>query len=72
MPDIDLAPVEMDGSDEPVFVPANVKHDDVADFVRRGESGSQSLKAHEVMPLHDFEPPGKSTFAVGVLLPELA
>jgi hypothetical protein len=70
--DIDLAPVEMDGSDQPVFVPANIEHDEVANFVRRWESGSHSLKGREVMPLHDFEPPGKSTFAVGVLLPKLA
>lgn len=72
MADIDLVPVEMDGGDQPIFVPANVEHDEVTDFVRRGERGSQSLKGHEVMPLHNFEPPGKSTFAVGVLFPKLA
>ena len=58
--------------DEAVFVPADVEHDEVTDFVRRWERGSQSLTGCEVMLLHDFEPPGKSAFAVGVLLPKLA
>ena len=69
---VDLAPVEMDGSDESVFVPANVEHDEVSDFVRRGKGSTQGLKARKVVPLHDFEPSGKGTFAVGVLFPKLA
>ena len=72
MADVDLAPVKMDGGDQPVFVPANIEHDEVADFVRCWEGGPQGLKTRKVVPLHDFEPPGKSTFAVGVLLPKLA
>ena len=70
--DVDLAPVEMDRGNESVFVPANVEHDEVADFVRRGEGGTQGLKARKVMSLHDFEPSSKGTFAVGVLFPKLA
>ena len=70
--DVDLAPVEMDGSDESVFVPANVEHGEVSDFVRRGKSRTQGLKARKVVLLHDFEPSGKGTFAVGVLCPKLA
>lgn len=69
---IDLAPVEMDSGDESVFISANVEHHEVSDFVRRGEGGTQGLKARKVVPLHDFKPSGKSTFAVGVLLPKLA
>jgi hypothetical protein len=72
MADIDLAPVEMDGGDEPVFVPANVEDNEISDFIRRGEGGTQGLKAREVVPLHDFEPSSKGIFAVGVLCPKLA
>jgi hypothetical protein len=70
--DIDFAPVEMDGANESVFVPANVKHNEISDFIRRGEGGTHGLKAREVVPLHDFEPSGKGIFAVGVLCPKLA
>ena len=70
--DIDLASVEMDGSDESIFVSANVEHDEVADLVRRWESSPQGLKARKVVSLHDFEPSGKRTFAIGVLFPKLA
>jgi hypothetical protein len=72
MADIDLTPIEMDGGDEPIFVPANVEHNEVSDFVRRGEGGTQGLKARKIMPLHDLEPSSKGTFAVGVLFPKLA
>jgi hypothetical protein len=70
--DIDLASVKMDGGDESVFVPTNVKHNEVADFVRRWEGGTQGLKARKVVPLHDFEPSDEGTFAVGVLFPKSA
>ena len=64
MADVDLAPVEMDGCNQAVFVPTNVKHDEVANFVRRWEGGSQGLKARKVVPLHDFEPSGKADNAM--------
>ena len=70
--DVDLASVEMDGGDESVFVPANVEHDQVSDFVRRGKGYAQGLKARKVVLLHDFEPSGKGTFTVRVLFPKLA
>jgi hypothetical protein len=70
--DVDLAPVEMDGGDQPVFVPANVEHDEVSDVIRRGEGSSQGFKARKVVPLHDFEPSDKGTFTVWVLFPKLA
>jgi hypothetical protein len=72
MADVDLAPIEMDGSDESVFVPANVKHNEVSDFVCRGEGRTQGLKARKIVSLHDFEPPNKGTLAVRVLFPKLA
>jgi len=72
MADVDLAPVEMDSGDEAVFVSTNVEHQEVSDFVSRGEGGTQGLKARKVVPLHDSEPSGKSTFAVRVPLPKLA
>jgi hypothetical protein len=70
--DVDLAAVEMDGGDQPVFVPANIEHNEVADFVRRVEGRSQGFKARKVMPLHDFEPSDKGTFTFGMLFPKLA
>jgi hypothetical protein len=72
MADIDFAPVEMAGGDESVFVPAHIEHHEIADFIRRGEGGTQGLKAREVVPLHDFEPSGQGVFAVRVLCPTLA
>ena len=72
MADVDLAPIEMDDGDEAIFVPTNVEHNEVSDFVRREEGGTQGLKARKIVPLHDFEPSSKGTFAVGVLLPKLA
>jgi hypothetical protein len=70
--DIDVVPVEMDGGDESVFVPANVEHNEISDFIRRAEGGTQGLKARKIVPLHDFEPSGKGIFTVGVLCPKLA
>jgi hypothetical protein len=70
--DVDLATVEMDGGDQPVFVPADVEHNEVSDFVRRGEGSPQGFKARKVVPLHDFEPSEKGTFTVRVLFPKLA
>jgi hypothetical protein len=70
--DIDFAPVKMHGGDESVLVPANVEHNEIADFIRRREGSTQGLKAREVVPLHDFEPSGKGIFAIGVLHPKLA
>jgi hypothetical protein len=57
--DVNLAPVEMDGSNESVFVPANVEHDKASDFVLRGKGSTQGFKARKVVLLHDFEPSGK-------------
>src|SRR5207302_10478937 len=70
--DINLMAVEMDNGDEPVFVSANVEHNEVADFVRRWEGGPHCLKARKIMLLHNFEPPHQRIFAVGVLFPKLA
>jgi hypothetical protein len=70
--DIDFAPVEMDGGDESIFVPANVEHHAISDFIRCGDGGTQGLKAREVVPLHDLEPSSKGIFAIGVLCPKLA
>jgi hypothetical protein len=58
--------------DESIFVPANVEHNEIPDFIRRGKGGTQGLKAREVVPLHDLEPSGKGIFAIRVLYPKLA
>ena len=70
--EIDLAAVEMDSGDESVFVPANIEHDKLADFVRRWEGGPHGLKTRKVVPLPDFEPSSKGTFTIGVPFPKLA
>jgi len=72
MADRDFPPVEMDGGDEPVFVPTNVEHHEISDFIRRGEGGTQGFKARKTVSLHDFEPSGKGILAIGVLCPKLA
>jgi hypothetical protein len=41
-------------------------------FVRRREGSAQGLKVHEVLPLSDIEPLGKSSFTLWVLFPKLA
>jgi len=70
--DVDLAPVEMDGSDESVFVPPNIEDDEVADFVRRGKGNPQGFKTRNVVPLHDFKPSEQGAFTVRMPLPKLA
>jgi hypothetical protein len=72
VPDVNLTTIEMDGGDKSVFVPANVEHNEITDFVHRRKGGTQGFKARKVMPLHDFEPANKGTFAVWVLFPKLA
>ena len=71
-PDIDSLSIKVHYDYQAEFVPANVEHNEISDFVRRGEGGTQGLKARTVMSLHDFEPSSKGTFAVGVLFPKLA
>jgi len=56
---VDLAPIKIDD-------------DEVPDFVRYREGGTQGLKACEVVPLYDCELSGKGPFAVGPLFPILA
>jgi hypothetical protein len=41
-------------------------------FVRRREGSAQGLTVHEVLPLSDIEPLGKSSFTLWVLFPKLA
>lgn len=68
MTNVCLTPVEMDDGDEPVLISPDIEYNKIADFVRIWEGGTQSLKAEEVVLLHDFEPPGKGIFTIGVLL----
>lgn len=72
MADVDLAPIEMDGSEQPVFVPPNVEHDQISDFIRCGKGSPQGFKTRKVMPLHDFKPSEKGTFTVRMPFPKLA
>jgi hypothetical protein len=62
----------MDGGDQPVCVPANVEHDELSDFARRGDGRPQGFKARKVVPLPDFEPSDKGPFTVRVLCPKWA
>jgi hypothetical protein len=41
---VDLAPIEVDRCDEPVLVPADVEHDEIADEVRAGKVCLSSSK----------------------------
>jgi hypothetical protein len=65
-------PIEMDGSDQPVFVPTNVEHDKISDFVRCWKGSPQAFKTRKVVLLHDFKPSEKGTFTVRMLFPKLA
>jgi hypothetical protein len=69
--DVDLAPVEMDGGDQPVFVPANVKHDEVPTLSAVGKVArkvSTLVKSCCCMILNHV----KGNFTVRVLFPKLA
>lgn len=70
--DVHLAAVEVDGSDEPVFVAADVEHDQVTHFVGCREGGSQFVEVAEIGCLHKFKPPREGGFAIRILFPEFA
>ena len=72
MANVNLLAVEMDRGNESIFVPANVEHDEVADFVCGWEGSAQGLKGRKVLPLHNGEPPSQRTFAIWMLCPKLA
>lgn len=70
VPDVKLASVEMNRSNQPILVAADVEHDPVIDFVRRRKGGAQISKTLEVSAPYRLEPPCQRCFAVRVLLPE--
>lgn len=59
-------------SDQPIFVAADVEHDKIPNLVSAWEGSTQFIKTAKVAMLHDFEPAGKRTLAIGMSLPKLA
>jgi hypothetical protein len=70
--DIDLPPVEMHRGNQTILVAADIKDDEIADFISRRKDRTQVLKTTKVTLVHNFEPPRQRCFTVGVTLPELS
>lgn len=71
MPNINLASVEVNGYDQPIFVPADVENDKVLYFVCRRESFSQFSKTLKFGRFHNLKPSYKCCFAIRMFFPEL-
>ncbi len=56
MTDIYFAAIEMNGCDQPVFIPADVENDPMVKFIGRRENLSQLGKVIEFGLLHNLEP----------------
>jgi len=56
MTDINFAAIEMKGSDQPVFVAADIENDPVIQFIGGRENLPQFGKTIEFSLLHDLEP----------------
>ena len=69
--DVNLTPIEMDGGDQSVFVPANVEHSLKPDLSAMGKVACKVLQTVKSC-LHDFEPSNQGLFTVWVLFPKLA
>jgi len=67
-----FAALEVDRSNEAIFVASDVKHDQLSDFIGRRESGMQGVEAAEFALAHDFEPAGQGALAVRIVLPKAA
>lgn len=72
MANIDLPPVEMDCSNQPVFVAPNIEDHPRAYFIHRREDLAQVSKITKLCWLHNFEPPRQRQFAIRVFFPEPA
>jgi hypothetical protein len=68
--DIHLAAVEVNGSDQPILVTANIEYDPIVNVVRRWENGTQLRKTPERRMPHHFEPSSECCPAVRVLFPK--
>lgn len=72
MANIDLPPVEMYRRNQPIFIPADVEHNPLADFIGGWEGRAEFTKILKIGMLHNFEPSRQRLFAIRVLFPKLA
>ena len=72
MANIDLPPVEMYRRNQPIFVPPDVEHNPLADFIGGWEGRAESTKILKIGMLHNLEPSRQRLFAIWVLFPKLA
>jgi len=56
MTNIYFAAIEMNGRDQPIFIPADIKDDPMVKFIGGRENSSQFGKGVKLSFLHDLEP----------------
>lgn len=71
MADISFIAIKMYGSDESVFIPTNIKNNEISHFISRWECISQLTETCEITFSHNFEPARKWIFAIGITFPKL-
>lgn len=72
MADVNFTSVEVNRSNEPILVPANVKYNPVSDFIGHRKSSPQFAKIPEIGGFNYPEPTNQSRFTIGMLFPKLA
>ena len=72
MADIHLAAIEMDRSDQPIFVAADVEDDPLIHFVGGWKCGAEFGKISELRGCHHLEPARQGCLAVGMSFPKQA
>jgi hypothetical protein len=71
MTDVELVTIKVDGSDQPVFVAADVEDDPLVNFIGGWKRGAQLCKILKIGFLHDLEPALEGGLTVGMFIPEL-
>lgn len=72
MSNVDFAPIEMNGCNQPIFVAADIEHNPLSNFVSGGEGSAEVGEAFKLRLSHDFEPAGQCEFTIRMLCPKLA
>jgi hypothetical protein len=71
MTNVNFTAIEVDRSDQPVFIARNVKNDPMIQFIGSREGLPQFGKVIEFGPLHDLEPMQQRRPAFRMLFPKL-
>lgn len=72
MADIHLTAIEMDRSDQPIFIAADIEDDPLIYFVGGWKCAAEFGKISELRGCHHLEPARQGCLAVGVSFPKQA